>query len=608
MATQMNDQIDRQSLINAIISIRFRAEKQPESVTSIDSFVPVIDPNLLATPNTQIIYGRNGTGKTHLLRAFYDYCETNFESNKLLAVYIDCRDLDLGSASPVTPDDLVIRFYRRFLYKVIDRLSEFSASVITVPFLQKVFGGDGQERKKKIEERVNHLISILNMEEIEELVKGYSREKKVEQGGSTKMEGNANAGLQLPLHNSVPQIGVGLGFSVNQTQQDNEKIETVYRGLSVIDYQSIRDDLEIIIELCGARAIVLLVDEWSSVSLSIQPILAEMIRKTLAVSNKIFLKIVSLKFFTRTSALVVPPQRIGFQTGSDISLLVDLDGLLNFDLNPQRVTDILTLIAYKHICLEYTELERFPISEFADYISTEIFDDISTYREVVRASEGNPRDFLSILSVCCTLAQKLGEGVKITSRNAVEAAIKHFEENKSPEIKDLPEVNDLFNRIFARVLKNHDKLFLISVKKAETDPRVLELWHNRFIHLVNPNYLEVDESYTPHEYAIFSFDYGKLISLKLNARGEELLTVLEASTGVLARFPSGDTLTSFMGKNLKSVLSSRIVRDSVKMNAKINAKTMTELVKMQGIEIADLTNIDYLIKTCVIDDLLEISP
>ena len=42
-----------------------------------------------------------------------------------------------------------------------------------------------------------------------------------------------------------------------------------------------------------------------SVSLSIKPLLAEMIRKTLAISNKIFLKIAALKYLPELVSLIL---------------------------------------------------------------------------------------------------------------------------------------------------------------------------------------------------------------------------------------------------------------------------------------------------------------
>src|SRR3989304_8032333 len=109
----------------------------------------------------------------------------------------------------------------------------------------------------------------------------------------------------------------------------------------------------------------------------------------------------------------------------------------DWTINEQRVINVLTIIAYKHLCLEMKELERVSVKNFANYVCNNLFEDSSTYREVVRASEGNPRDFLSILSSCCTIA-KFDPKTKISLHTVKGAATAHFLGNKAPEIKSNP--------------------------------------------------------------------------------------------------------------------------------------------------------------------------
>lgn len=582
----MKDQVSREDLQDAIVSIKLRAEKQPKLENDLQYFVQIIDFAALSAPNTQIIYGRNGTGKTHLLKAFYQYCESNFEDNKILPVYIDFKNLDLGPVLPrISLDDLILRFYRLFLRKIIDRLKEFSDKVITMSLLEKVFGGESKSRKQKIDESIEKLNSLLNMEQIEEQVKEYVR--KVEKGkeGSSKIGGRVGISSQISTSKPEAQIGAGFEISAEEVEKAKETIELIYRGLAVINYESIRNELESIVEQCGAKAIILLVDEWSSVSLSIQPYLAEMIRKTIAVSNKVFLKIVTLKYLTQTSAIVDPPQRIGFQSGVDIIPLADLDLLLNYDIDQQGVKDFLTMVAYKHTCLELPALKEYSVTEFEDYLCSELFEKSSVYFELVRSSEGNPRDFLSVLSSCCITA-RLGDSKKISQKQVIEAAARFFTESKSPEIKNYPQANTLFNKIFRKVVQNRHKLFLISAEKAEYDRRIQALWHYRFIHLVMSSFTTVDEDRIPHEYAVYSMDYGKLLSLKVDKAGQELVGIIStASSFSLATSVISTIIIRLYGRSLKQIMGRKHV-------------------SRKGVEAANLADVNYLVKNCIFDDLL----
>jgi len=582
-------------LLDSVQQLKFRVEKQQDLVDNLHSFVQVIDFSAVSTPNTQIIFGRNGVGKTHLLKAYYQFCEENFEKNKILPVYIDFKALQFDPAlRTISIEDLILRFYKHFVRAIIEHLGAFADEVITVTVLQRFFGGESKDRKQQIESSINNLDSLLNLEQIEEYLKGYVKTFERANEDTSKMASHAGLSTEISSKRIDAQIGVGVGASTEEVEKEKEKIEIVYGGLAVIDYDSIRAELETIIESCGANAVILLIDEWSAVSLNLQPLLAEMIRKTVGVSNKIFLKIVALKYFTRTSALIDPPQRIGFQMGVDITELADLDNLLNYDIDKQGVKDFLTFVAYKHLCLSISELEKHTAREFEDYLCKEVFESRDAYFELVRSSEGNPRDFLTMLSSCCRNAKAeaiTGEATKISLEKVVKAASAYFINAKAPEINSNADAEILFRKIFKCVTSHSQKLFLVSTDKALTDNRIKELWHFRFIHLVNPSYEHLGEDHVPHEYSVYSIDYGKLLSLKVSQAGETWVNKMVSSVNWLVKLfsPSiGGVLPSFaedpkFGGKLKQIVGQALVNE---------------------VEIGELKDIQHLIDNCCIDSML----
>ena len=364
--------------------------------------------------------------------------------------------------------------------------------------------------------------------------------------------------------------------------------QLLYSGLSIVDYDKVRSELEHLISLCGAEAIFVLVDEWSSVSMSIQPLLAEMIRKTLTLSNMIFIKLASLQFFTRTSVASENMQRIGLQSGIDISPLEDLDSLLTFDVDSQSVKDFLTTLLYKHMSSHSDAIQKLTVKELEDMLYTEIFDGQKVYEEVVRASEGNPRDFLSIMTQCCA-ATRAENGRRISQENVVKVALHHFERAKTYELRNSSDALKLFSGIFASVTETRQKLFLVSIDKAMSDRRIQELWHYRFIHMVNQSYSYLDKNMKAREYTVFSMDYGKLLSLKANERGEKFVNTMVNAAGVaagsMAGFGARLLAESFVGEKLRKIAGKALVSSG-------------------DIETADLSNIDYLVENCVIDKLL----
>jgi DNA replication protein DnaC len=70
----------RQDLLATLGSFTLRSEGSESDSNNLETFVQLIDFAALATPNTQVIYGRHGTGKTHLFKAFYQNCISEFET------------------------------------------------------------------------------------------------------------------------------------------------------------------------------------------------------------------------------------------------------------------------------------------------------------------------------------------------------------------------------------------------------------------------------------------------------------------------------------------------------------------------------------------------
>jgi hypothetical protein len=70
------------------------------------------------------------------------------------------------------------------------------------------------------------------------------------------------------------------------------------------------------------------------------------------------------------------------------------------DFDPQGVKDFLTLLLFRHVSVEIPVLLEYRAADFEQYLISEIFGGLDAYVELVRASEGNPRDFLSLLDQC----------------------------------------------------------------------------------------------------------------------------------------------------------------------------------------------------------------
>jgi Cdc6-like AAA superfamily ATPase len=82
------------NISKAISNISQRAERILDDNKVVKTYVEVGILPQIENTNNQIIYGRRGTGKTHLFR----YLENDIKSSeKAIVIFLDCRTL--GSAA-----------------------------------------------------------------------------------------------------------------------------------------------------------------------------------------------------------------------------------------------------------------------------------------------------------------------------------------------------------------------------------------------------------------------------------------------------------------------------------------------------------------------------
>jgi hypothetical protein len=450
--------------------------------------------------------------------------------------------------------------------------------------------------RKKIENSIDKIYKALIMDEFEEHVKEYVKKIELDEEKSETLKSQIGISGKFSLEDQDISIGGSLGVSDEDKRKERQKIELVIRGLAVIDYEMIRNELDNIIDLCGAKGIILLVDEWSSVSLPIQPILAEMIRKTLLLSDRISLKLAATKFQTQTNASIDSPQGIGLQPGVDIVELAYLDTLLNFDIEWSSMKDFLIIIAYKHICHYLPILKNHSIQDFEEYLNNEIFEGKDAFREVIRASEGNPRDFLQILIACCNSSIQ-NDKIKLSKRQVIHVASTYFYNTKLSMLKNNKFAITLYEKIFQIVVKGGRKAFLVSRKKAEQDVRLQELWHNRFIHLIDLPLTIIGDDRSVKEYMIYSMDYGRFLSLKSTKAGGELFDRIMSVSIFLE-----DIAIPIMGRSIAEVVA-QILRETG-VTRPLDEFIGTKIISINEVDEVSVEDIDYLMKNCLIDGVL----
>lgn len=231
---------------------------------------------------------------------------------------------------------------------------------------------------------------------------------------------------------------------------------------------------------------------------------------------------------------------IGFEIGSDISTIIDLDDYYVFDRNPEKITAVFADILFRHITSELPEnyLRTKYSIESSERLISQLFTSKSTFRELARASEGVARDFINIFTAAYFDSQRRGRN-NIEIKSIFEAARQWFEKDKEQNLDD--SLRAVLTRIVDKVIgKRHARAFLIP-RELEKHPVVQSLFDSRVLHLLQRGYADKDNP--GRRYNIYTLDYGTYVDL-INTSKQPLfeITVPESSSASeQARFEMPET-------------------------------------------------------------------
>lgn len=479
----------------AVANIKQRSEKQRNVQKSIESFVDLGVFPQIATENNQIIYGRRGTGKTHLFQFLGAELE---KQDQVKVVYIDCRTL--GSTSQFADLSLPIEhrclaLFRDILAEVHDALLE---QIIEHPTDQ---ANNVLELLSRLSEAVTRPVSEERVSSVESKTKDESASKL---GG--KIEANPNsftATLERSRNNLFSQETV-----INASVSYSDKV--IFPSVNTILRQ-----------VCEKGEILLyvLLDEWSSLPGDIQPYLAEFIKRGFLPTNRITVKIASLEYRSNFSMRLASGSLLGLEVGADIATGMDLDDHYVFDRNKDRVTRAFANILFNHLKSELPEdylQENYGITSSDKFVRAFFTNSTTSFQELARAAEGVARDLINIFTNAFFTSQRKDHD-KIEKRTITEAAQQWFEQDKARELA--PELSMTLQRIVAEVIgKKRARSFLVP-RELEKDELLQRLFDSRVLHLLTRGYADKDNPGV--RYNIYTLDYGTYVDLLGTSKSPE---------------------------------------------------------------------------------------
>jgi Cdc6-like AAA superfamily ATPase len=472
-------------LIKAIMSIRLRSEKNPDQDSLLQSFVDAGIKVLICNDNNQVVYGRRGTGKTHLFKIL----EPSVFGERVILIYIDARIL--GSSAQFSDPTVPMR--QRCLSLFRDIFSEINETLLQHLVADGV-SGDPEAALLRLDE----LMAIV-IEPVERSVPvSVENTESQERGGSVKAE----------LSAAFKGIGVSIGGDGSDKRTRLSKsVHSIIADEKVI-FPDLQSALRKLLDALGAR-IVLLLDEWSSIPIDLQPFLAEFLKRSVLPNPRVTIKIASLEHRSQFSLRDERGNIVGLELGSDISANLDLDDFYVYDRDPERITDVYAEILFRHLELALGERlsAEYNITSAASLRYT-LFVDDGAFHELVRAAEGVVRDLISIFTLAAINANRR-KREKIDRGSIVSAAKQWYEQDKIKELSD--DLREVLQRIVQEVIGNRRARAFLTSRGLERHPVIQRLFDARVLHVIQRGYADTDNPGIRHD--IYSIDYATYLDL-----------------------------------------------------------------------------------------------
>lgn len=469
----------------AFLRIAKRAERQEDDVltkTFVD-FGSVL--TVISAVDHQLIYGRRGTGKTHLLTVLRQHRKAKGE----IVVQLDMRNL--GSAGGIYSDG-TIPLQQRATRLLIDVLAAIH---------------------ERLFEQAIENDALINLGVtggfLDELFAAHSAVKVV---GSTTVEaqtssetvGGAEARLGFGA-SSAPSISGEMKTTAMEKAAVTAKKIVAGQEVSRVNFGNVGNALRKVAESLPQGKLWILLDEWSEVPLDLQPYLADLLRRAVLPIKGITVKIAAIEQRTR---LLIPEMSIGnvgLEIGADLSASVNLDDYMVFDNDEQKAVKFFKSLVFKHVqaALE-GEGTQSPANE-AELI-TQGFTQANAFDEVVRACEGVPRDAIHILGHA---AQSAGDAT--ISVNQVRAAAQQwYQASKDAAVSAHEQAKGLLQWTVDRVIKERQtKAFLL--ESGTRDPLIDFLYDERVLHVLRKGMSAQDQP--GKRFHVYGIDYGCYVDL-----------------------------------------------------------------------------------------------
>ena len=305
---------------------------------------------------------------------------------------------------------------------------------------------------------------------------------------------------------AAPELAAKLALSC-KTEVDIERTERREgKELEIINFQYIMHKTAKIAEYVAPKRVWLLKDEWSTVPVDLQPYLADLIRRSFFSIPNVSIKIAAIEQRSAFKKDIENVGYIGIELGADAAVALNLDDYLVYDANRERSIQVFRPLIRNHvtsICKEDgIDLGEKVYQSWSSYAFTQD----NVFIELVKASEGGPRDAMHILSNAAQRAPT----TPVTAPVLRYAALQFFQTEKYTAISANPLNRKMLDWIRYKVIdQRNTRAFLLQV--GEVDKTIENLFDLRALHILNRSMSAAHR--VGERYVVYKLNYGCYVDL-----------------------------------------------------------------------------------------------
>src|SRR5204863_8068756 len=144
-------------------------------------------------------------------------------------------------------------------------------------------------------------------------------------GDTARTAASAETGISV---SSRPQVKVGGSSSREASRSREARIRRSGQERHHVLFGPVGRAMRRVIEALGGSRLWILLDEWSSVPLELQPLLADLLRRSLFPVRGLSVKIAAIELRFRFRELREGGDYLGLELGADVAAGLDLDNFL----------------------------------------------------------------------------------------------------------------------------------------------------------------------------------------------------------------------------------------------------------------------------------------